>query len=277
MHYRFHGLTKTPIFWIIFIAIFLSGCWFSFHYFSKAFPIIDLALTMDRHEALLAAQKLAELNHWGPQHFKQAASFDVNTETKNFIELEGGGLSKFKEILNDPDYSPYTWSVRHFKEYEINETTIFFTPQGKPNGFVELIAEDQQGPALSPEQARAIAIAHATQEWHINFTHYAQAETSQELRPNGRIDHTFVYERTDKKVGEAPYRLTLVVRGEKFTQLERSIKVPEAFTRRYQEMRSNNSIIAFIALIAILIFYVFGGLLVVFSYYLRDHFYGKYR
>lgn len=262
--FHFQGLTKKPIFWVLFCLVFVGGCWFSFNYFSQAFPIIDLKITMDRHQALEAATKLAHLHHWGPEQYKQAASFDVNAETKTFIELEGGGLSKFKEILHDPDYSPYTWSVRHFKEHEINEVTIKFTPLGKPYGFVETIAEDQQGPALSPEKARAIAVAHATDEWHIDFTHFAQAETSQEVRPNGRVDHTFVYELTDKKVGEAPYRLQLVVRGDRFTQLEHSLKTPDAFIRRYKEMRSDNGIIAFIALIAVLLFYAVGGLVSLF-------------
>ena len=268
MHYRFHGLTKTPLFWLAFLFIFLSGSWFSFHYFSQAFPIIDLEITMDRQNALSAAKKLSEQHHWGPSDFKQAASFEVDNETKNFIELEGGGLSKFKEILKDHDYSPYTWSVRQFKEYTVNEVTIFFTPEGRPYGFKETIAEDKQGPALSQDQARALAIAQATQDWHIDFTHFAQAETSQEIRPNGRIDHTFVYEHTDKKIGEAPYRLTLVISGDTFTQLKRSIKVPENFTRRYQEMRSSNNMIAFIALVAIIILYVFGGFIALF-YLLR--------
>lgn len=264
MHYRIHGLTKTPLFWIIFLFIFVTGIWFSLHFFSKAFPIIDLDITMDRRTALEAAQDIAQKYHWGPQDFKQAASFEVDNETKNFIELEGGGLTRFKEILHDPDYSPYTWSVRNFKEYEINEVTIAFTPEGNLYGFQETIAEDKLGPALSADQARAIAIAHATNEWNIDFTHFATAETSQEIRPNGRIDHIFVYERTDKKVGSAPYRLTLGVTGNTFTQLKHSIQVPESFKRRYQEMRSSNNIIAFIALIAVILLYVFGGFIALF-------------
>jgi len=264
MRYQVRGLTKTPFFWITFLLIFIAGSWFALHFFSKAFPIIDLEITMDRKNALTEAKKFAQLYQWGPQDFKQAASFGVDNETKNFIELEGGGISKFKEILNDPDYSPYSWSVRHFKEYEINEVTLYFTPEGTLYGFKEQVAEDQKGAALTAEQARAIALANATTNWKIDFTHFAQAETSQEIRPNGRIDHTFVYERTDKKVGEAPYRLTLVVSGDTFTQLKRSIKAPEGFIRRYQEMRSSNSIIAFVALAAIIIFYVFGGFIALF-------------
>ena len=264
MYDTFHGLTKKPLFWILFFLIFAGGCWFSFNYFSKAFPIIDLKITMDRQHALSATQDLMHRNHWGPDAYKRAASFDVDSQTKNFIELEGGGLAKFKEMLHDPDYSPYIWSVRHFKEHDVNEATVKFTPLGKPYGFTEIIAEDQQGPALAPDQARAIALAHATDEWHINFTHYIEAETSQEIRPNGRIDHTFVYERNDKKVGEAPYRLQLVVSGDRFTKLERSLKVPDAFIRRYKEMRSDNNIIAFIALIAAIFLYALGGLVALF-------------
>ena len=56
-------------------------------------------------------------------------------------------------------YAAYTWRVRQFREGETNETTIRFTPEGRPYGFVERLAEDAPGAALDAGAARAIGEA----------------------------------------------------------------------------------------------------------------------
>ena len=126
----------------------------------------------------------------------------------------------------------------HFRESETNETLIRFTPQGKPYGFVEKLPEDDPGAALSADSARDIAEPAAAGDWQIDLTAYVLVEQSQEVRTGGRIDHTLVYERPSVQVGDGQYRLRLVVGGDKLTELSHFIKVPEAFSRRYTEMRS---------------------------------------
>ena len=80
------------------------------------------------------------------------------------------------------------------------------------------------------------------------------------MRPSGRVDHTFVYERPSPTVGdEGRYRLRLVVTGDRFTELTNFVKVPEAFERRYEEMRSANNGIATGAAVAAAVLYLIGG------------------
>ena len=253
------SFTRSSIFWILFGLLSFAGIVFSFKYFSKAFPIVDLELTMDRQEALKKADMLAQQFNWGPEHYSQAASFNVESEVQYFIELEAGGKQEFAQILKEKYYSPYTWMVRHFKEYDATEMQIFFTPQGVPYGFIQKIPESAEGAALSVDQARALAQEKAQKDWHINFDMYKAVEESQEVTSTGRIDHTFVYERIDKKVGQAPYRLKLIVRGDHLTELKLSVKVPETFKRKYQEMRSSNNMIALTSNIIMILLYVFCG------------------
>lgn len=250
---------SRPSFWIMLSLIFVTGVAFSFKYFSKAFSIVNVNITIDRQEALRKAQSLAEKSNWGPEGFRQAASFSVENETKNFIELEGGGKGALNKIIEEQYYSLYTWDIRHFKEGEVNETLIKFTPDGKPYGFTENIAENAPGPALSVQAAREHAARIVTNEWHVDLTRYNLVESSQEKQPNGRIDHTFVYERKDMKVGEASYRRKLIITGDKLTENTLFIKVPEAFTRRYENMRSTNNTIANTASIFMILLYIFGG------------------
>ena len=141
-------------------------------------------------------------------------------------------------------YSPYYWNVRLFKEAETNETAIYFKPDGSPYGFCEKIAESTPGAHLTSVEARTIAEEQATKHWNINLTEYSIIESSQEVRLNGRIDHTFVYERPTVQIGEGRYRLKLEVTGDKLSCLEHFIKLPEGFSLRFEQMRANNKNIA---------------------------------
>ncbi|MEX0940079.1 MAG: hypothetical protein WDZ41_01865, partial [Candidatus Babeliales bacterium] len=251
--------SRRPIFWVLLSSIFVGGLLFALKYFSAAFPIVNIDIQMSRPEALADAKKLAEQYTWGPANFEQAISFSVDEETKNFIELEGGGKEVLNNILKEKFYSLYTWNIRHFKQLETNETLIKFTPEGKIYGFTEKIAETAPGTALSSTEAQKIAEATAIKDWHVNFAQYQLVESSDETKPSGRIDHTFIYEYLPEKVGDAPYRLRLVISGDKLTTFNLFLKVPEAFTRRYQQMRSTNNTIANVASIIMILLYFFGG------------------
>ncbi len=263
-------MSRKPAFWIVLALISLSGIFFTFKYFSEAFPIVTLDLSMDRAGALKLAADLTAKYQWGPKDYSPAASFDLDSEVQNYVELEVGGSRAFKELLKGGFYSPYLWRVRHFKEGDPNETVIRFTPDGKPYGFRERLAEDAHGASLSPEEARIIAEKAATEQWQILLNQYVAVETSQEERPGGRRDHTFVYERPNQKMGEGLYRLRLVVGGDRLTELTHFIKIPEAFERRYEEMRSANETLASVAQYLVLILYLGGGCVVGLFFLLRQ-------
>jgi len=262
---------RKPLFWILFVTVSLACVAFTFRYFSQGFPLVTLDLRMDRETALTFAETLAEENGWGPEEFSQAASFGLDFRTQVFVELETGGTEAFAEMLKGDLYSPYTWRVRHFKEGETTETSLWFTPAGQPYGFSETLPEDQPGAGLSSEDALAIAEAEAGEMWSMTLAEFDLVEPKQEVRPGGRIDHTFVYERRDVSLGEGRYLLRLTVAGDRLTGLQHFVKIPEAFSRQYQEMRSANNTIAFGATIAMLGLYVFGGCIVGLFFLMRQH------
>jgi len=250
---------RRPLFWIGFALFALTCAVFAGLYAHKAFPIVSLDLKMDRRLALESAKKLAQNYNWGPSDYRQAASFGVDWNVQCYVELEAGGYQAFSRMLKEGLYSPYFWSVRHFKEGETNETKIRFTPKGEPYGFKEKLPEDEPGPAISTERAALIASSTAQDTWSIDLAEYELVEQSQEVRPGGRTDHTFVYQRPDASIGQGRYRLRLVVGGDRLTELTHFVKIPEAFTRRYQKMRSANDTIYTISYVAIFILYILGG------------------
>ncbi|MCK4303440.1 MAG: CPBP family intramembrane metalloprotease, partial [Candidatus Eisenbacteria sp.] len=255
-------MARKTILWILLVLVSVGGVLYAFKYFPEAFPIVSLDLKMDRDAALESARSLAEELDWGPRDFKQAASFSLDERTQNYVELEAGGSDAFRRMLQEGLYEPYTWRVRHFAEGEANETAIRFMPEGDPYGFREKLPEDDPGASLTPEEACAIARDAATGTWGIDLSAYELVEESQKVQPGGRTDHTFVYERPDVQIGEGKYRLRLVVGGDKLTELMHFVKIPEAFDRRYEEMRSANNTISYIGVLGIVVLYFLGGCVV---------------
>lgn len=252
-------MTRKPVFWIIFFLLSVMSIVFTLQFFPKAFPLVNLTISMSRQQALAEAKRLATEQEWGPADFQQAASFSLDTEVQHFVELEAGGVEQFSALLDGRLYSPYKWIVRHFRENEKTETLVRFTPDGRFYGFSEQLPENVPGASLSVDSALTIAETGAA-SWGIDLSPYTLVEKSQEKRIGDRTDFSFIYERNDAKLADAPYRLECTVSGDKLTGLRHFVKVPEAFQRRYQEMRSANDTIAYVALFAIAVLYGIIGL-----------------
>jgi len=263
-------MLRRPTFWILFVLVSLASMGFAYHYFAQAFPIVSLDISMSRAAAMAAARTIGDVQHLGPEGYRAAASFALDEKTQTFVELEGGGKVAFAQFLTGGLYSPYTWRVRHFKPGEKHETLIRFTPDGKPYGFVERLREDAPGAALAAADARRIAEETARTIWSVDLAAFALVEQSQERRPSGRVDHTFVYERPDVRLEAGRYRLRLTVSGDRLTEVTYFIQIPEAFSRRYEEMRSANDAIGVGSSIGMLLLYVVGGIGVGLFFLLRQ-------
>lgn len=267
-------MTRRPALWVLLCLGSIAGAWFAWRTFPSAFPLVNLDLRMDRAHALAAAESLAQAHGWGPLtpgHTRLAATFDLDENTQTFVELEGGGKEAFTRMLHDGLYEAYTWRVRRFQAGQANETQIRLTPAGRPYAFKETLEEKAPGNLLSPDSARALAEGEATRNWGVDLHAYTLVEQSHEVRPGGRTDHTLVYERDQPRLGEGRYRLRLVVGGDRLIELNHFVKVPEAFSRRYEKMRSANRAIAFAGAVVIALLYLIGGCIGGMIYLLRRH------
>jgi hypothetical protein len=264
-------MLRRPIFWVIFAALSFAAAVFTLRNFSAAFPLVAIDLQMDRAQALRLARSLAEERKWPSAGFDQAAAFSADQEVQNFIELEGGGKPELGRILKDKVFAPYTWRVRFFKEGDAHETFVQFTPEGEPYGFRVKLPDGEKGESIPVEDARRVAEETARNDWKIDFSRYQLAETSRDVRQGGRTDHTFVYERQDQRVGEGRYRLRLVTGGASLTELTHFVQIPEAFSRRYEQMRSANDAINAGASIAVFGLYILGFCGVGLFFMIRQH------
>ena len=253
-------MMRKPVFWAAFAALAVACAAFAVVNFPRAFSIVELDLEMDRTAALSESQRLAGELDWGPSDYRQAASFRVDDRVRSFVELEGGGPEAFAGLLRDGPFHPYQWVVRHFHGGEVREVEVRFRPDGTPYGFRERLSEDDPGAVLDSDAARGIAENGTGDPWNVALDRYEPVEASQEELPGGRVDHTFVYERTDVRAGEGRFRLRLVVSGDRLTELTHLLQVPEAFDRRYEEMRSANEGITIGGSFAMLLLYGVGGI-----------------
>ena len=255
-------LMRKPAFWIFASFLFVAGLYYSAKVFPKAFAILNVELKMDRESAFSKAKSLSNTNNWGPANYNQAATFYHDSQTQNFVELDAGGSDKVVMLMKNHLYHFYTWKVRHYKELEPNETIITFTPSGKFYGFKEILSETQKRVSLSQDNARIIAENFIQMNTSIDLSNYKEIEASEEVFPSERIDHTFVYERLNTTIGSGSFRLKTMVSGNKVSEIKHYIKIPETFTRRFEEMRSANNTIASTASMAMFLLYGFGGVIV---------------
>jgi len=237
-------LLRKRFFWLgIFSSAFISAV-FALKLFPLAFPILHINLTDNKKSIRIKARELADRLKIGPAECEQAVSFGHDDLTKRFVELECGGKEAVVEMMKKGLYEPYAWVIRHFKEQEIYELFLTFTPDGKPYGFMEIISEDEPGAQIKTHAARTLAERVAQDDWNIDFSLYKHVETSKETKPGGRTDRSFTYERTDTRLGNGHYRLRLTVSGDRLSELTHFVYIPEEFINRYEEMRSSNETLA---------------------------------
>ena len=203
-----------------------------------------------------------------------ATVFNHDDVTQSYVELEGGGKPAFARLVAGNVYAPYWWDVRLFKAGVIDEVLLRFKPDGALDGFTRRVPEtyvrDPATKALTAEEALFLAQARAAQDWDVALRPYHLLEQSQQVRVSGRVDHQFVFER-DEALGDARIRLQLVVSGDELTKVLPFVHVPEAFERRFEEMRSANNAIAGIASITAGLLYGLVGCILGALWLLRQH------
>jgi hypothetical protein len=256
------ALDRKPAFWIAYLLLSLAALAVAWQLFPLAIPLVNLDIRMSRADAIAKAETLAAERKLAPEGARSAAVFNHDDVAQSYVELEGGGKPAFARLVAGTAYAPYWWDVRLFKAGVIDEVLLRFKPDGALDGFTRRLPEtyvrEPATMAMSAEAALALARARATMDWNVDFSPYRLLEQSQQVRVSGRVDHQFVFERDDA-LGDARIRLQLVVSGDELTKILPFVHVPEAFERRFQELRSANNAIAAVASITAGVLYGLVG------------------
>ena len=248
-------ITRRYSFWLIFSILSGISGFLSYKYLDTAIPFVQVAITADRNDVMQSSLDLVSDIGFNAANYSNAVKFETDHILQSFVELEGGGKKAFLKMFQGSAHCPYQWAVRFFKEKEVEEVTIWYTPQGEKWGYCRKISEEQVGAALSKDKALILA-ENVAKKWSENFDNYHVVEYDAETQKTGRVDHVFMYERSDINLGKGLYRLKVAVLGDQVTTFKPFIKVPDNFLRRYQQMRSDNNLLGWFGHFFFKVFYL---------------------
>lgn len=226
----------------------LVGASVAYRYFFRAFPEASVDFKVTRADALERARAFAAGQGFSLQGYQSAIVFNVDDDTKTFLEREVG-LEQANQLMSS-EVSVWYWDTRFFRPQQKEELRVRVDPKGGIVGYEHVLEEAAPGARLEQNQALTRAEQFLTQTLHIDLGAYAflPEEANSNARPN-RTDWSFTWERKGFRVKDAPYRLQVTIEGDKPGGYAEFLKVPEAWQRDYARLRSSNNFIETIALI----------------------------
>jgi hypothetical protein len=221
--------------------------------FPRAIPIVALQQSLTRDVVLVRADSFFRVHSLAPSAARTAVQFQGDDSLLTFVQLAGGGHDSLNALIRSDAVAPFFWSVRAFVPGDPREARVHFAPDGRIIGFERKLAEEDARPAVSADSGRRLAeqalgawIDDRADRWKVVASSYETKKTS------GRVDRTYTFERTDRRIGGAPIRAEAVIAGDTPTRLRPFVEIPESFRRRYAEMRSWNELLALLATLGIL-------------------------
>jgi membrane protease YdiL (CAAX protease family) len=239
------GYRRVLLLWLIAALV---GASVAYRYFFRAFPEASVNFQVTRGAALERARTFALQLGVSLQGHQSAVVFDVNDDTKTYLERELG-LQEANRLMSS-NVSVWYWQVRFFRPREKEEVRVRVDPAGRIVGYDHVLEEAAPGARLERAEALNAAQQFIDGTLHTNLSNYSflPDEANSLARPN-RTDWSFTWERKGFRVKDAPYRLTVTVQGSQIGGYSEFLKVPEAWQRGYARLRSSNNFIETIAVI----------------------------
>jgi hypothetical protein len=221
--------------------------------FPRALPTVAVEQHLTRSLALQRADSFFRARAPQPAGARTALRFTAGDSVITFVDLMGGGHDTLNALVRGHDVAPFAWSVRSFVPRDPHEARVDFAPDGRIIGFKRTFAEADKRPDVGADSGRALAervlsdwLREPAAQWHLATSSYDTKKTS------GRVDRTYTFERTARRVAGAPIRMDIVIAGDTPSLARPYVDIPESFHRRYGEMRSANGLLSIIDTIAVL-------------------------
>lgn len=247
----------TLLLWVLAGII---GVWFAHRHFFQAFPEASVNFKITRSDALHRASAFLSGVGLDASGYRTAVEFDVDEHAKVYLERELG-LKQANQIMSK-DLNIWYWDVRFFRPQQEEEFHVRVSPTGQVVGYDHVVPEAQPGGALDRQAAEKTARDFLSQKLGIDLSgwDFLPEEANSIQRPN-RLDWSFTWEKHGFLAKDAPYRMRAAVLGAKPGEAEQFLKVPEAWSRDYEKLRSGNNtletvfVVPYLALLAIALWY----------------------
>jgi membrane protease YdiL (CAAX protease family) len=255
---RLTGSEKRTL--LLWVAAGIIGLLFAYKYYFQAFPEASVNFQVSRGEALARAQKFVIGLGENIDGYRSSIIFSVDEEAQVYLERQLG-LQEANRLMSS-ELNIWYWEVRFFKPQQEEEFDVRVSPSGKIVGYEHKIEEARAGASLERAAAQSAAQNFLTAKLGVDLRGWEvlPEEANSKKQPN-RLDWTFSWEKRGFRAKEAPYRLEVIVQGDRVGGSEEFLKVPENWQRSYKRTRSGNDTLAsafyipYIALLAVAVWF----------------------
>ena len=198
-----------------------------------------------RAEAVEKAEEIREQLGLELEGYRRTASFSSSLGSGHFTHLLRAAGPERADTLAAEHTSSWHWYVRWFRPLEKEELTIGIDGHGELSYLSHAVPESQEGAELEIEKAEVIAREFLLQYLErdvADTTLYKRLEGRSSKREN-RVDHSFVWERTDIKVEDGEFRVIASVHGDRIGRGYKAYKAPEEFLRELRERTAKSSVV----------------------------------
>jgi membrane protease YdiL (CAAX protease family) len=240
---RLSGSEKRAL--LLWVALGIVGTIFAYKYFFRAFPEASVDFRVTRSEALQRAQSFVAGLGENVSGYRSAIVFSVDDDAKTYLERELG-LQQANQLMSSQLHIWY-WDVRFFRPQQEEEFYVRVSPAGNVVGYTHKIEEARAGAAPARAAAQASAQKFLVSKLGLDASQwdFLPEEANSTKRPN-RTDWDFTWEKRGFRAKDAPYRLTVSLQGEHVGGAQEYLRVPEAWQRSYQRLRSANDTLALV-------------------------------
>ncbi len=226
------------------------GAAVAFQYFFAAFPEASVDFRVTRQEAVARARDLLGALGHDTGEYQSSVVFQVDQTAKTYLERELD--LRLANQLMAGEVNVWWWDVRFFRPRQQEEFRVEVDPAGRVVGVQHVLPEARQGAKLEADAARAVAeeFLRGPVQFDLARYEYLPGETNAFERPNRR-DWSFTWERRvsalEQARMDAPYRVRVTVQGDRPGRYEEFLRVPEAWQRDFERLRSSNTLFQVLA------------------------------
>jgi membrane protease YdiL (CAAX protease family) len=229
-------LTRSDwLFIAVCIAIAAVSVFVVLHWFTSVFPEASIDFRYDRDSSQKIAEPLVAAQVRGMKH---TAVFDGDDQAKIFLERTLG-LARATPVMRR-DVRLWWWHHRWFRPLQEEELAVDVAPTGEIVGYEDTIPEALALPSPDVAGARRIAEGFLAKA-RVNVAGL-QLVAQSERRLPGRMQRIFTWESQSVHPAGTQYRHVVTVDGDRVGSYRQRLRVPDAWARSYEELRSKNGL-----------------------------------
>ncbi len=227
------------------VAVTLACAAVAWRWLPAALPTVALDNQLTPHSAERSAREFLQTAGFAlSDSSRVAVNFAQRSEWQTYLELDAGGKAAVDTAIRRGDVPLFVWTVRFFTPGNPREYRVTLAPDRRVVGVERRLAESDRREHTDSLAALDAALAHRD-AWFGDNAEWTLSASSLTVVPGSeRQDRTFTFERADRRFGDAPIRLDVVVQGDGVGITRLYPEIPESFVRRYSEMRSANDLYA---------------------------------